>query len=109
MPSSGAAPPPAPIAHPDVQFEIDSEPNGAEVLFSGRKRGTTPFVETVPWSEAPRAYTISKIGFVSADVTLPGNADGHERIKLRRKSGITPRSPGPVPRRNDNRGINPFD
>jgi len=96
-----------PAAPPsEIDVVVDSAPSGAEVLFGGAVRGTTPFAARLPRGERDVELVIRLAGYVDRTILVHPTAPVRERVMLARDPAAA------VPKRSApdrDRSVNPFD
>jgi hypothetical protein len=89
-PSPAAGEAPAPIAAPSRgRLKLDSEPTGALVtdVQKGTILGSTPFERPLERGSVPLALQITKVGFTTAELSVPLDGDFEKTVRLERALG----------------------
>ncbi len=92
---------PAPVEPATVELSIASTPNDVEVLVDGKRLGATPYVGSLPKSDAEVKITLRKAGYKDKVLTVRANAAITESVKLEAK-------PRTTSTRNRDQSVNPF-
>ena len=74
-------------------MRLESVPAGAQVLLGGSEIGTTPYHGVIERRTGDVAFVLRLAGYADKTVTVPGNRQISERVKL-----VKPRD----------QGVNPF-